>query len=185
MRVIAIVGSPRENSNSGILAQEVLKGAAEEGAETEVFYTKNMKMIGCQGCFACKEAGHCVKQDDMTPLYDEIEKADAVVFASPVYMSGMAGQMKLVLDRLFAFVGPDFKGRVPEGKRLGLVFTQGLPDASEYETHFQSVADILHRLGFEMPTDVIVGAGLGKAGLAAEEKDLLGSARELGKRLAT
>ena len=183
MRVIAIVGSPRENSNSGILAEEVLRGAAEEGAETQVFFTKDMKMVGCQGCSACKKEGRCIQEDDMTPLYGEIDKADAVVFASPVYMFAMSGQLKLVLDRLFALLGSDFKSRLPKGKRLGLVFTQGMSNAEEYSAYFDSVGEILHRLGFEKPTDVIVGAGLGAPGLASEERELLDSARALGKRL--
>lgn len=185
MRVIAIVGSPRENSNSGILAREVLKGAAEEGAETKAFYTKDMVMQGCQGCWRCKEAGRCVVEDDMTPLYDEINEADAVVFASPVYMFAMTGQMKLVLDRLFAYLGPDFRSRLPEGKKLCLVFAQGMPKPDGFAEYFNSVGDMLHRLGFEEPTGIIVGAGLGDAGLAAKERELLDSARALGKRLAT
>jgi len=185
MRVIAICGSPRENSNSGILAEEVLKGAAEEGAETQAFHTKDMMMRGCQGCGDCKEEGHCVMDDDMTPLYKEIERADAVVFASPVYMLAMTGQLKLVLDRLFALFGPDFKSRLPKGKKLGLVFTQGMPKAEEYSAYFDSVGDILHRLGFEKPIDIIVGAGLGPAGRAAKDNELLESARVLGRRLAS
>jgi len=184
MRVIAIVGSPRENSNSGILAQQVLKGAAEEGAKTRVFYTRDMKMIGCQGCSACKEEGHCIQHDDMTPLYGEIERADAVVFASPVYMSAMSGQLKLLMDRLFAYLGPDFKSRLPEGKKLALVFTQGMPKADGYAAYFDSVGDILHGLGFEKPTGIVVGAGLEAAGVAAERKELLDSAYSLGKQLA-
>ena len=185
MRVLAIVGSPRENSNSGILAEQILKGAAEEGAKTRVFYTRDMNMIGCQGCSACKKEGHCVQHDDMTPLYGEIERADAVVFASPVYMSAMSGQLKLLMDRLFAFIGPDFESRLPEGKKLGLVFTQGMPKADGYAEYFDSVGDLLHRLGFEEPTGIVVGAGLGPPGDAAKKKELLDSARALGKRLAT
>ncbi len=184
MKVIAICGSPRENSNSGILAEEVLRGAAEEGAETQVFYTKDMKMVGCQGCGACKEEGHCVQQDDMTPLYGEIDQSDAVVFASPIYMAAMSGQLKLVLDRMFALLGPNFESRLPKGKKLGLVFTQGMSKAEEYSAYFDSVGEMLHRLGFAKPEDIIVGAGLGPAGQAAKDKELLDSARLLGKRLA-
>jgi len=183
MRVIAIVGSPRENSNSGILAEEVLSAAAEEGARTQAFYTKDMKMCGCQGCSECKEEGHCVQEDDMTPLYGEIENADAVVFASPVYMYGMTGQLKLVLDRMFALLGPDFRSRLPKGKKLGLVFTQGTGNTDDYANYFESVADILQHLGFEKPESIVIGTGLGPAGQAAERKELLDSARDLGKRL--
>ena len=141
-------------------------------------------MVGCQGCSACKKEERCIQEDDMTPLYGEIDKADAVVFASPVYMFGMTGQLKLVLDRLFALLGPDFKSRLPRGKKLGLVFTQGMPEAEEYSAYFDSVGDILHRLGFEKLEGIIVGAGLGAAGLAVEERELLDSAFALGKRLA-
>ncbi|MBN1594280.1 MAG: flavodoxin family protein [Candidatus Coatesbacteria bacterium] len=186
MKVIAIVGSPRANSNSGILAQEVLKSAEAEGAETKIFYANEMNMVGCQGCSACKyETDHCVQKDDMTHIYDELNTSDAVVFATPVYMFGMTGQLKLVLDRLFSYLTSDFLSRMPKGKKLGLIFTQGMPDAEVYSDYFDSVGDILHRLGFNKPEEIIVGAGLGAPGLAAKEEALLESARSLGKRLAT
>lgn len=184
MKVIAICGSARKNANSTRLAEEVLKGAADEGAVTKLFQTKDMEMDGCLGCFECKEAGHCVQIDDMTPLYGEINEADAVVFASPIYMFEMTGQLKLVVDRLFAYLGPDFRSRMPLGKKLGLVFTQGMPDVDGFKSYFESVADILHRLGFNEPTGTIVGAGLGAAGMADDDAALLKSARSLGRQLA-
>ncbi|MCD6326452.1 flavodoxin family protein [bacterium] len=185
MRVIAICGSPRKDGNSTILAQEVLKGAAEAGATTDIFLANDLKMRGCQGCEACNENGHCIQKDDMTALYGEIEKADAVVFASPVYMFGMTGQLKLVLDRLYAYLGADFKSSLPKGKKVGLVFTQGMPDVKGFAPYFDSVGHVLKMLGFEKPESILVGAGLGAAGGAAEKKELLDSARALGKRLVS
>ena len=119
----------------------------------------------------------------MTPLYGEIETADAVVFASPVYMYGMTGQLKLVLDRMFALLGSDFRSRLPKGKKLGLVFTQGTGNANDYADYFESVGEILHLLGFEKPESIVIGTGLGPAGQAVERKELLDSARDLGKHL--
>ncbi len=36
MKVIAIIGSPRRNGNTEILASHTLKAIAEEGIETEI-----------------------------------------------------------------------------------------------------------------------------------------------------
>ncbi|MBC7077487.1 MAG: flavodoxin family protein, partial [Synergistales bacterium] len=113
MKAIGIVCSPRRNGNSEVLVREVLNAAGDGAAK--VLRPNEMKIRGCQGCYACKEKGRCVVEDDMQELYQEIEEADVVVFGTPIYMYGVASQFKVVLDRLFAFLGPapDFKSSLP------------------------------------------------------------------------
>lgn len=154
-KVIALMGSPRKNGNTDTLVKEVLRGAAEAGAETRLVHVAELNMKGCQGCYSCKQrerAGQgCILEDDMTPLYREIEEADVVVFGSPVYMSTMSAQLKLVLDRLFPYIIIDGKGPLPKGKRCALIFTQNQIDPRLFAGHFDMTALLLQFMGFEAP----------------------------------
>lgn len=154
-KIIAFMGSPRKNRNTGILMQEALRGANALGAETKLVHIAALTMKGCQGCYACKTKGDtegkCVLKDDMTPLYQEVEEADAVLFGSPVYMCAMTSELKMVLDRLFPYLTMDFESLLPKGKKCGLIFTQNQRDPNLFEWHFQMTARMLTYLGFEEP----------------------------------
>lgn len=100
--VLAIVGSPRGNSNSERLARACLDAAAESGAETRLFSVRGKQIAHCRACAECAGKGdgtYCVVNDDVLPLLDDMVWADAIVFASPTYMAGMSAQMKTLMDR--------------------------------------------------------------------------------------
>ena len=40
----------------------------------------------------------------MQELYGKINESDAVIFASPNYMGGIAGNLKPVIDRLYRYI---------------------------------------------------------------------------------
>ena len=184
MKIIGFMGSPRKNSNTDILLTEALKAAAELGAGTGIIHANDLNMKGCQGCLACKEQGVCVQADDMTPLYDEIARADAVLFASPVYMWAMSAQLKLVLDRLVPFLRRDLSSRLPAGKKAGLIFSQGQPDAAMFEPYFKSVESLLGFIGFEITRDTLVAPGMREPGFVKSDEALMEAARSLGRTLA-
>lgn len=107
MKVIAFNGSPRKHWNTAMLLEEALKGAASKGAETELIHLYDLNYKGCKSCFACKmkgspNQGHCVVKDDLLSVFRKIEKADAVIFGSPVYAGCVtSGEMRSFLERLF------------------------------------------------------------------------------------
>lgn len=184
MKIIGFMGSPRKNGNTDILLQEVMKAAEELGAKTKIIHVNDLNMKGCQSCFACKKHGSCVQKDDMKPLYDDIAAADAVVFASPVYMWGMTAQTKLVIDRLFAYLSQDLTSNMPKGKKAGFIFTQGQPDAATFSPYFKSVEGLMGFLGFSHVEKTFVAPGLHELGEVAGNKELMEAARALGRNLA-
>jgi multimeric flavodoxin WrbA len=97
--ILGILGSPRSKGNSDILLDRALKGAAEAGAEVRKVVLNDLKFRACQGCNDCHEDGCCVQRDDLTVVYELLEKADAVIIASPIYFSGLSSQTKLLIDR--------------------------------------------------------------------------------------
>ena len=109
MKVLAFNGSPRmDNSNTALILTPFLDGMREAGAGVEFFYTKKLKINPCQGCFTCwlKTPGVCFQKDDMQMLHPKLRQADIWVLATPLYVDGMSGPMKNLLDRFISLVQP-------------------------------------------------------------------------------
>ena len=65
----------------------------------------------CLGCFACQKTGKCVIKDDMNEIVPKMERADVLVFATPIYYYEMSGQMKTLLDRANPLFVADYRFR--------------------------------------------------------------------------
>ena len=114
MKVLAINSSPKmEKGNTALILSPFLEGMREAGARVELFYTRKLGINPCQGCFNCwiKTPGECYQKDDMQMLYPKIREADIMVFATPVYVDGVNGQMKNMIDRMLPRVKPFFELR--------------------------------------------------------------------------
>jgi len=70
---------------------------------TEYFLPKDMPHFccGCNNCFL-KGENFCPHQNYVTPIKEAILNAELIIFASPVYVFHVTGQMKAFLDH-FAF----------------------------------------------------------------------------------
>lgn len=178
IKVLGLVGSPKVDGNTSRLVNAVLEGAAEKGAETVVYNLASLDIKGCDACCRCQEHGCCVIDDDMQKLYREIQTADAIVLGSPVYMWQMTAQTKLLIDRMTAFLRPDFSSRF-DNKKLILVFTQGIQDRDAFKPYFEYTAGLLYYLGFDV-LDTIVAAGTDKLEVEFRPR-LLEKAKDLGK----
>lgn len=113
-RVVAINGSPKmQNGNTQVILEPFLEGMKEMGAEIELFYTKKLDVKPCQGGFICwnKTPGECWQKDDMQWLAPKMGEADVLVIATPVYVDGVSGPMKMVLDRVLPLVHGPFELR--------------------------------------------------------------------------
>ncbi len=102
MRVLGIAGSPRADGNTDILLNEVLRGAASRGAEIRTIFLRDLKMEPCDHCDVCLETGRCKIMDDMQKVYDEVDRADRLVLASPLHFVGVTAQTKTMVDRFQA-----------------------------------------------------------------------------------
>lgn len=185
MNIIGLSGSPRKGGNTDILLQTALRGARSAGAETALFYLNDMNIRGCQACCICKKTGQCAVQDDMQTIYNAIDESDAVIIGSPIYFGRMSAQLALVMDRLFAYLKPDFTTRLPNGKKYSLIFVYTQPDFSRFLPCINGVAEILEWLGFESGFEPFVGAGLADAGAVLKNRPFLDAAFTMGKVLAT
>jgi multimeric flavodoxin WrbA len=101
MKILAIHGSPRTiRSGTRRLTSFVLEGAQDSGATTEMIDLCDYRVTPCTACDGCTLNGTCVYEDDVPALVARMKEADGIVFASPVYIDNVTGQMKLFFDRL-------------------------------------------------------------------------------------
>lgn len=104
-KLLAFVGSPRKGGNTDVLVDEAMDAFREAGGETEKISLNSLNIKPCQGCFACMPGDGldsvCIQRDDMTELYEKMFAADAIIWATPIYMWSPTAQMKTFLDRLF------------------------------------------------------------------------------------
>ncbi|MHB8809405.1 MAG: flavodoxin family protein [Desulfobulbaceae bacterium] len=99
MKGLVILGSPRKGGNTDILAEEVVAGMKDGGAEVEIIRLADYKITPCLACGGCEKTGSCVIQDDMQELYPRIDSVDRLVLVSPIYFYGVTAQLKAFIDR--------------------------------------------------------------------------------------
>ena len=130
MKVLGIAGSPRRGGNTDLLVAEVMKGAASRGAEVRTIILNDLKIAPCQHCDGCLETGRCKVDDDMQMVYRELEQADRLVLASPVYFMGVTAQTKAMIDRCQALWVRKYILKLPlsnnsQKKRRGIFISVG------------------------------------------------------------
>jgi len=123
--------------------EETLKGAAENGAETELFSVSGKNIRGCDSCYSCYATGECHIKDDMQPLYEKLIEADGIVFGSPVHMYGMTAQAKAIMDRTFALNRPGKTLANKVGGEIVVAGSIGLIDALKDYYFFFTVQRML------------------------------------------
>jgi multimeric flavodoxin WrbA len=102
MKVLVINGSPRKDrGQTGYILAPFIEGMRDAKADVEIIYSKGLELGDCRGCFNCwiSTPGKCIQDDEMTPVLQKIAGADIVVLATPVYVDGMTGSLKTLLDR--------------------------------------------------------------------------------------
>lgn len=103
MEILVITGSPRRGANTETMAAAFAEGARVAGhtvTTVKLSETKVAPCLACEYCFA--HGGVCVQRDGMAGILAAVDKADMVVFASPIYYFGLSAQMSAAIDRLYA-----------------------------------------------------------------------------------
>ena len=106
MNVLIINGSARKKGFCNHIAN-YLKNALEEFTNPERNVTVNYFNIPdsnvcfCKGCVSCcaSENKYCFIDDDIQKAYVLMEKADSIVYISPIYESFISGVLKNFFDR--------------------------------------------------------------------------------------
>ena len=186
-KVIGIAGSARKKGNSTTLMRTILKGVVLAGEDTKEVYLNGLVFKGCQGCERCTSNGKCILNDDLTPILDELKKAEGWVLASPIYYDSITGQMKTFFDRCRTFTrDPKTQKLEPQlkGKRKGIVIvTYADTPRKDYYHEAEKLANYLGWMGDFGKVEIISEGKLGPRDAAGNRPDLLARAEKLGKDL--
>ena len=182
-KVVVLLGSPRKNGNSAILAAQIAKGAKSAGAKVETIYLQGLNIAPCRSCYACqkKKGRGCAIKDDMQILYPKLLAADAWVIASPVYWFTMSAQTKIFMDRCFALLA--YGKDAFAGKRIAIAMTYGDADpfGSGCVNALRTFQDAFHYTGATI-AGMVYGSAFG-AGEIRSNEFLMKEAEELGKKI--
>jgi len=184
--LLAVVGSPRKGGNSDTLADAILSGASEVGAEVEKIYLNDLQVRGCQACDKCRGdvQDPCVLDDDMARLvHPKLRACDALLIATPIYYFGPAAQTKLFLDRWYALGGKEGQPHALAGKRvaIALAYEDADPFCSGAANAMMTFRDAIRWVGAEL-VGVVYGSAAAP-GEIADNRTVMEEARRLGANL--
>lgn len=112
MNLLAINFSPRKNGNTERRIIEIVDRLKPDSQE--IFHFAFHKIGYCAGCLKCEEKGECIIKDDWRRLVRKLEKADTVIFGSPIYAWQLAAPVHVFTNRCRMYIsyseGMGFKG---------------------------------------------------------------------------
>ncbi len=199
MKVLAFNASPKmEKGNTALILSPFLEGLRERGAEVELFYTSQLDVKPCQGEFNCwlKSPGKCFQEDDMQMLHPKLRAADAWVFATPVYVWGVAGPLKNLMDRIIPLAEPFITLRDGhcshplriKPPKIVVVANSGFWEMDNFDPLLLQVKTMCRILGFDYAGALLRPHGPALAAMldmGAPVEDVIEAARRAGHELAS
>ncbi len=101
--VLAMYGSPRRKGNTALLMKKAVEGAREAGVTVEEIVLRDLKMSPCLEIYGCKKTGRCVIQDDFQGVYDQLDRCDGLMLATPIFFYTVSAYTKILMDRCQSF----------------------------------------------------------------------------------
>jgi multimeric flavodoxin WrbA len=155
MEITVLSGARSGEGQTGRAVKALVAGLEAGGAKVFVRLLPGDRLERCRQCRddgwgECIDKGTCViKDDDFAGIAKQVRKADAVVFATPVYWGDLAESLKAFLDRfrrtcLHAEGKKGVKGKPVMG--LGVAGGGG---GGSFEC-MRRLEDTLHHCGFDV-----------------------------------
>lgn len=180
-KILVLMGSPRKDGNIALMTEAFIKGSEEAGNKVVRFDTAMMDIKGCHHCQTCWSKGRsCSLEDDFVKIGPELESADAVVFAAPMYWSHFPSHLKTVIDKLYAYVVPACQKRLGD-KRFAIITCGDGADEHAFDAIIPWYKGIAEYMQWEDAGYVAVSALMEKGDV--KKTDGLDKAYELGKRV--
>jgi len=112
MKVVGIVGSPRQGGNTEALTRIALEEIQKEGLETELVSLAGKRIEPCDGCRSCSKTGKCHIKDDFDSIFLKMKEADGIILATPVYYGAATPQITSLISRFYSTRGKPLKNKV-------------------------------------------------------------------------
>ena len=183
MKALAISGSARENGNTAMLLEYVLKELSKEGIDTELVQLAGKPVRGCADCMRCFNVRNrrCAITDDvMNEVIGKMDASDAIILGSPTYFTDVSAEMKALIDRagFVAKANADmFRRKV--GAAVVAVRRAGSTHAFDTMNHFFLIGQMV------IPGSSYWNMGIGlHAGDVEKDEEGIRTMRTLGQNMA-
>lgn len=134
MNVLILMGSPRLRGNTAELCKPLREELIRNNAVVRYVTLADKSIAPCKGCYVCQNVPDeygCTQKDDMYAVTADIQWADLIVLATPIYAWYCAAPMKNLLDRHYGlnkFYGTA-EGSLWAGKKVAILATHGYDGA--------------------------------------------------------
>jgi multimeric flavodoxin WrbA len=129
LTIVVIVAGTNDPSNSDTLADAMIAGM-QQSQPTAIINKVRLKDLSI-GHFNIACYGNNCPIDDLTHVESMIQKAQGVVFATPIWNFGVPAHLKNLIDRMGSFALDEHRSiGTLEGKPFFLIFTAGMPKAA-------------------------------------------------------
>lgn len=118
LKILGIAGSPVKEGNVEVFLDKMMGAVSKKpGVQVEVLNLSKVDIQDCTHCNFCirkqKPDRYCALNDDGQGVFEKLEAADIIVFASPVYFLRTSARMAALIDRMRVFVfGNESGGRM-------------------------------------------------------------------------
>jgi len=176
--ILVIATSLRNGGNSDILADELIRGAKDNGSNVEKISLAGKTIGFCKGCLVCQKTQQCVMKDDAEKIAQKVKNADTIVFATPIYYYEMSGQMKTLLDRLNPLFSSDYTFR-----EIYMIATAADENRESVDVAVKGLEGWISCFNKAKLAGVIRGVGVTDIGDIKHHEKLMIDAYEIGKAI--
>lgn len=139
--VIIIMGSHRKQGNTAYWVQNIKQALDQTAIAYKVFDINDLNINHCIDCTVCRQRWReCIHDDDMNAVYDALQMAKIIVWATPVYYNGLTSKLKTLVDRCQMIFMCDFAHQKPfttqESPQSKNGFIVSIGGAKAYENQF-------------------------------------------------
>ncbi len=140
MKVILVNGSHKKDGDIAFLLSTISDELKSYGIDTATF-SAHEAISKCSIPFCVSCSSPCDRRcfgEKLKTLFEEMEKADAIVFGSPVYFGSMCAQLKCVFDKTRSL-----RGKNALLGKIGLAVSCGASKYGGQETTVRAIQDCM------------------------------------------
>ena len=102
MNIVILHGSPRKGNTDAIIERVKEHLTVYDSIDFNDVYLPREAPVFCHGCFSCFERGEqtCPNANYIQPIAKQIEEADGIIIATPIYVMHIPGALKAFLDHM-------------------------------------------------------------------------------------
>ena len=189
MNIVGFSGSATGGSSTDLLIEAALAGAVAPHVKTRLVRLNERQILPCQACGISPEPDYCFFKDDMTELYNLMEKSEGIILGSPIYFDSVSAQTKLFIDRTNCLRPADFsdpsaqKFKEPrfKDKKGGIILVAG--DYGKFEGALRTMRAFFIWAGIEIVFELQYRTKSMEVGEVRGDEAKLEEARECGERM--